>query len=341
LKKTSSSNQEDDKPLSDRTHLIDVSVIIVNWNTRRLLLDCIASVYGVLRKGSFELIVVDNGSSDDSVEAVLKYYPEVRLIVNPQNYGFAKANNVALKLMRGRYALLLNSDTTLRKGAIDLMLDFMERTPDVGMCGPQLLNADGTKQASFGTFPTILNAFLSKTVVRLLFPGYFKRTAAISQDVGTAPAVVDFMYGACMLVRYETMDDIGLLDEDYFFFYEETDWCYRMKRGGWQVVYIPEAEIYHYGAKSSDHINTRTRIESWRSQYIYFNKNYHLSQQARFFLYVLGFLTVLKNLLEYSILNIILVGSRKRSRMRWIMYSNLFIWHVRGFPESMGLPRSR
>ena len=157
------------------TNTIDLSIIIVNWNTKQLLLNCLASIYRTVHQASFELFVVDNNSTDGSVEAVVQAYPAVKVIANTANLGFARANNVALRKISGRYAVLLNSDTILKESALDQMYDFMEHHPHKGMCGPQLLNEDGSKQNSVGDFPTLLTEFMSKRLMRILFPEKYRQ----------------------------------------------------------------------------------------------------------------------------------------------------------------------
>ncbi|MEW6719167.1 MAG: glycosyltransferase family 2 protein, partial [Thermodesulfobacteriota bacterium] len=245
---------------------MDVSIVIVSWNTKELLLDCIASVYRTAEKARFEIIVSDNGSRDGSLEAVAEKYPEVRRIENSANLGFARANNIAIERMQGRYALLLNTDTVLKPGAPDRLFDFMESRPDAGMCGPQLLNTDGSRQTSFGTFPTIATEFLGRTVARFLFATPGARPGGSAAPVPDGPAEADFIIGACMMVRRSAMEAVGAFDPDYFFFYEEIDWCWRMRQAGWRIWFVPEAEVVHFGGQSAKNLNLRARAESWRSR---------------------------------------------------------------------------
>jgi GT2 family glycosyltransferase len=313
----------------------DISFIIINWNTRQLLLDCLASVYQTVRIASFEVLVVDNGSADGSVEAVAREYPRVKLLANARNEGFAKANNAAILRMSGRYAVLLNSDTLLKKGAIDALFAFMEAHPDAGMCGPQLLYRDGSKQTSTGVFPDILTELTSKSLTRLFSAG--KR--GVSIPVFDAPTPVDFIIGACMFVRKSAIDDVGMLDDEYFFFYEEIDWCYRLNRAGWLVYHLPAIEIYHFGGQSTKGINLRARVESWRSRYLYFRKTLHLSGGRVKGLVALGLAQTTMRLSGYTLMNLLTLFMAGRLRRRWLMFGYLFLWHLRGQPVSMCLPR--
>jgi GT2 family glycosyltransferase len=321
------------------TNDIDLSIIIVNWNTRQLLLNCLASIYNTVRHVAFEIFVVDNGSTDGSVEAVSSAHPAVNIIVNSSNLGFARANNRALKRMQGRYAVLLNSDTLLKEASLEHMFDFMEQHPRAGMCGPQLLNEDGTKQNSVGNFPTLLTEFVSKRLIRILFPERYRQAFKFKPVELNNPAEVDFIVGACMMARKAAMDEAGMLDEDYFFLYEEVDWCFRMKKAGWPVYHLPDVEIYHLGGKSMKDINLRARVESWRSRYLFFKRNLKLSLVAWYGLLLLGFAQNAYQFLVYTLLNLVTLFSLQRLRRRWLMFAYLLVWHVRGRPVSMGIPR--
>ena len=321
------------------TKEIDLSIIIVNWNTKQLLLDCIASIYGTIKRSSFEVIVVDNASSDGSAEAVSHAYPAVKVLKNSLNLGYSGANNMAMRQMRGRHAVILNSDTYLKESSLDDMADFMEHYPEAGICGPQLLNADGTLQNSAGNFPVLLTEFTSKHLLKVLSPRIYYRAFGTKHTVFKEPAQVDVVLGACMMVRKRAIESVGIMDEDYFLFYEETDWCYRMRRSGWRTYYLPEVKVYHFGGQSRKEINLRSRVESWRSRYLFYKKNMHLTSCAWFGLLLLGFMQTAYQFLTYGLLNVVTLFSSKRIRRRWQMFAYLLAWHMRGRPVSMGIPR--
>jgi len=318
---------------------IKLSIIIINWNTKQLLLNCLASIYSTAGDVPFELFVIDNASSDDSVKAASEAYPHATVIVNTSNLGFSRANNIALRKMRGEYAVLLNSDTVLKEAALSSLLEFMEKHPEAGMCGPQLLNADGTNQNSIGAFPMLLTEFMSKFLLRLVSPKTFEKVVQRYPLHFNEPTSVDFVVGACMVVRKSTIDEIGMLDEDYFFLYEEADWCYRMHRAGWLVYHVPDIKIYHLGGQSMKEINLRSRVESWQSRYLFFKKSLKLSSAAWFGLLMLGFIQNTYQFLIYSLLNLVTLFTIKRLRRRWEMFAYLLLWHLRGKPVSMGIPR--
>lgn len=319
--------------------MTDISIIIINWNTRQMLLDCIASIYETVRKTSFELFVVDNGSADGSVDAVERYFPSVKVIANNSNEGFARANNYALRIMHGRYAVLLNSDTLAREGSIERLISFMDSHSDVGICGSQLLNPDGSKQTSYGRFPTIISEFASKGILRFFAPNAYRNLFTFKYGKGERPLSVDFINGACMVVRREAIAQVGLLDEDYFFFYEEIDWCRRIKDAGWLVYNVPDAAIVHFGGVSTKELSLRARAESWRSRYLYFKKSLRLGAVGTFLLYGLGFIHLMYRLMGYLLMNIITFFSIRRLRNRLKIFGYLFLWHIRGMPVDMCLPR--
>jgi len=318
---------------------ITLSIIIVNWNTRQLLLDCLASLQVHKPAVSLEIIVVDNASTDGSVAAVRNAFPDVQIMVNPANWGFARANNAALQRMRGRYAVLLNSDTVMKETTLQGLTDFMEQNPDAGVCGPQLLNADGSHQKSTGKFPRLVTEFVSKKIVNLIAPitpdGSGRGTA--HHEPNRVP--VDFVLGACMMVRKKAIETTGMLDEDYFFLYEEIDWCYRMHQKGWRVYYFPAVSLYHLGGQSMRDINLRARVESWRSRYLFFKKSMHLTGLGWFGVLSLGIMQCAYQFVLYGLLNAVTLLSQKRLRRRWEMFAYLLIWHLRGRPLSMGIPR--
>ncbi len=304
-----------------------------------MLLDCIASLYQTVRNANFEIFVVDNASSDGSVEAIQQAFPSVAVIANRANEGFARANNRALRLMQGRYAVLLNSDTLMKDGALEKLLTFMDSRPDAGMCGPQLLNADGSDQTSYGRFPTVLDEFTSKTLIRILAPRMYRDRYKPAHAKQSGPIPVDFIIGACMVARREAIALAGMLDEDYFFFYEEIDWCRRMGNAGWLVYHVPDARIVHFGGGSTREVGLRARTESWRSRYLYFRKSLSLGPLAIGFLTLAGMMQIAYHFTGYTLLNLATFFGIRRLRRRWSIFAYLFLWHLRGLPVKMCLPR--
>lgn len=303
---------------------MDLSIIIINWNTRQLLLDCLASIKATVRELTYEIWVVDNCSSDDSVSAVQNSYPEVRLIANRENLGFAKANNQALSRMAGRYALLLNSDTVLTEQAVARLWRFMEDNQRVGIACGQLLNQDGSLQNSFANFPSVSALFCNETLLRLLFP---KRFPSKLQKYDT-PLVVESCIGACMMIRKEAMEEVGLLDERYFFYMEETDWAKTMGEAGWQSCFIPDAKIYHLQGKSVGY-SAKARIMFHRSRLNYFKK-WHPGHAA--LLTIIAFCRVAINTLLNFIAVLCTLGCLAGVRNRFLINAQLAFWYLKGCP---------
>jgi GT2 family glycosyltransferase len=289
------------------------------------LLNCLQSVFDHVQRYAFEVWVVDNGSSDDSVAAVRDRYPAVRIIENHKNLGFAAANNKALRQMQGDYALLLNSDALLTPGAVEQLHIFMEENPHAGMVCGQLLNEDGSKQNSIANFPTIPALLTNETILRVFLPQKFpsKRRNYLK------PLPVDSCIGACVLVRKKTMAEVGLLDEDYFFYFEETDWAYRMHQQNWGVYFLPTAKIYHLQGKTAKY-SAHTRIMFYRSRSIFFKK-WHPKTHGLMIATVF-----LRLLIDYG-LNIIhtlfTLGQNQEPRQKIAVYSRVILWHLRGCPD--------
>ena len=310
---------------------MDVSVIIVNWNTKDLLLNCITSVYDTGGGVEYEVMVVDNGSSDGSGQAVKETFPQVTFIQNAENRGFAKANNQALSVATGRYVLLLNSDAMLTKGALKGLLDFMDKTPRAGIAACQYLNRDVSRQNSFDNFPTLATELLNKALLRMVFPQKYPSKKQEYYE----PIEVESVIGACMMVRAEAMKQVGALDEDYFFFMEETDWCFRMQKAGWKIFHLPQIKVYHLQGQSKEKNPAKAWIEYYRSSYRFFKK--HRSVVSYFTLRVMRVCKLVINLLLVLLGFLITFGLDKGLRRRFRIYSVLLFWHLRLCPASMGL----
>ena len=237
---------------------IDVSVIIVNWNTIDLLRACIASVFNATRSINFEVIVIDNASADGSVEMVRQEFGKAIVIANAKNVGFAAANNQGMAIATGRYVLLLNSDTIVLDGAIEKTIAYADRWPDTAALGCRILNPDRSLQNSCFMFPSLLNLLLFSTYLYRLFPRsrFFGREQMTWWDRDDAREV-DVVTGCYMLVRKQAIDEVGMMDSGFFMYAEETDWCYRFKSKGWKNRFTPDAEIVHLGGASAAKLGSR------------------------------------------------------------------------------------
>ncbi len=271
---------------------MDLSIIIVNWNTRELLAGCLRSVFGsqlpaVSSRGETgssaleptqpslpftsatpgllagEVIVVDNASTDGSARMVREQFPWVRVIENTENVGFARANNQGIGQSQGRYVVLLNSDTEVHAGAFDTLVAFLDTHPSTAGCGPRLLNADGSLQPSCHPILTPGREFW-----RLVFLDRFWRRATYAQQRWgfSTPRRVEVIKGACLILRREALAQVGLLDERYFMYTEEMDLCYRLLRAGWELWWVPQALVTHYGEASSKQVADAMYLELYRSK---------------------------------------------------------------------------
>jgi GT2 family glycosyltransferase len=300
---------------------MDISIIIVNWNTRDLLQSCLESVFKTIHDISYEIIVVDNASRDGSVVMLQEKYPEIRLIQNEENRGFGAANNQAMCIMTGRYALLLNSDAVLAENAVRELFTFMETQSDAAMTCGQLLNADGSKQNSVASFPDLLALLTNTSFLEYLFPKRYP-SKRYSHD---KPIAVDSCVGACLLVRKKAIEDVGMLDERYFFFFEETDWAYQMKKAGWKVFHVPTALIYHFQGQSIGG-DIQSRIEFYRSRYQFFCK--WKSRPYFIVACIVIFIRLCINWLLTSAANIFSLGMHRELRHKFFVYYRLILWHL-------------
>jgi hypothetical protein len=264
----------------------DVSVIIVSWNTRALTMACLESLPAAARTTTWDAWVVDNASTDDSVAAIRAAAPHVRLIANADNVGFAVANNQGIAASRGRYVLLLNSDTVMAAGSLDVLVALADARPRCGVGGPMLLNPDGTYQTGPTPFPTLWNEVLAVTGLgrRLTYRGFPSRSAARAATVQRA----DYVGGACMLARREAIAEVGGLDEGYFMYSEEPDWCWRMRAAGWEVWYTPDARITHFGGQSTGQVRDAMLIALYRSKVRFFRQHRSRWQAAGLTAVILG-----------------------------------------------------
>lgn len=254
----------------------DLSIVIVNRNTRELLRACLASIHGLPDPIRWELIVVDNGSTDGSVELVEGDYPGAHLIRNETNTGYAYPNNQGLLISRGRYVLLLNSDTVVQPFALSRLVGFMDRNADAGACGPALLYPDGRLQRSCFSFPSPRTYFASMTALDSLFP---RSRLFGNQQTGfdhrrTAP--VDALLGAALLVRREVLEAVGPLDERFRIHYNDFDWCRRIHGAGWRIYFVHEAQVVHHSAATTRRENQQLRLqgELVRNLFDYYRKHY-------------------------------------------------------------------
>lgn len=251
-----------------------LSIIIVSWNVREDLLRCIRSIEENKPSCTFEVIIVDNASTDGTVDIIQKHFSEISLIINNDNRGFAAANNQALKKSQSKYILFLGPDTIIHPKSLDILVEFMDSNEDAGACGPKLLNADGSTQDSVRRFPSFRGALHRHTAFK--FVGIFKgeyRKWLMYDFKNDKQRDVDQVMGAALMIRRSVTEQVGVMDERFFMYYEEVDLCYRTKQASWRIVYIPEAVITHIGGGSSGQIPLSKRIMAMTSLLKFFRKH--------------------------------------------------------------------
>ncbi|GAB3816803.1 glycosyltransferase family 2 protein [Tessaracoccus terricola] len=250
---------------------VDVSVVIVNWNTRQLLLDVIESLQATTHRASTEIIVVDNDSHDGSQAALTERFPEVRLVQNEDNLGFAKANNRGFAVARGKALCLVNTDVVAHDGVIDTLWEYLQSNPSVAMVGPRTFNEEGAIRQNVRRFPTLRNAlgdhlWLKRTGLlpgRSLPPASYHHTHS-----------AEVLSGCFLMVRKEAFDQVGPLDEDFFFYGEDTDWGKRYNDAGWDCVYLPEAEAVHFGGGSTKAYPVKYYLIMEKADLLYWRKHH-------------------------------------------------------------------
>jgi N-acetylglucosaminyl-diphospho-decaprenol L-rhamnosyltransferase len=260
---------------------VDLSIVVVSWNVSGLLRRCLRSVEqsAGLSGLQYEIIVVDNASTDGSVAMVGAEYPQVQLVANEKNVGFPAANNQGLARASGRYVLLLNPDTEVIEDALGRLVGFAEVNADVGVAGPMLLNPDGSIQESRRRFPTVGAALFESTWLQPYAPRRLLNRYYVLDRPADEAQDVDWVSGAALLARRGAVERVGPMDEGFFMYSEELDWCRRFKDAGWRVSYVPEARIVHHGGRSSEQVSAERHIHFQRSKLRYFRK-YHGSGVA-------------------------------------------------------------
>lgn len=258
------------------TSPFDLSIIIVNYNVKKLLYECLSSIFRTNSKKKVEVIVVDNASRDKSAEMVEKDFPQVTLIQNRKNLGFARGANQGIKISRGRYIFLLNPDTLITTGELDKMIDFMEENKEVGICGPKMVDSQGNLHHSCRRFPNYLTSISSsQSLLFKLFPGNpLSQEYLLTEKNHREEMEVDWVSGSALLARKDMLDQIGNLDENFFMYVEDVDLCYRAKKGGWKVFYYPHTEIRHLIGASTNQEKSKMIIQHHKSMYHFYQKHY-------------------------------------------------------------------
>ena len=310
-----------------------VRIVIVTRNTRALVCAAVRSVRESRDGFAKEIVVVDNASTDDTPAELPREFPTVKYIRSETNLGFARANNLGARDAKGEFLLLLNSDARLKPDSLRLAVEWMHAHPDCGIAGAQLLNPDGSRQNSIANHPTLATELLNKSVLRRLFPARYPG----KERRFVEPVEVESVIGAFMLIRAAVWRAVGGLDERYFFFFEETDFCLQARKAGSKTMHLPQVEVWHEQGKSAKQWPAAARIEYWRSRYSYFVKNYPPSTNT-FLRIGLGF-RLWMNCFSTGLLTFFSFGRSARWLEAYKTNSELRRWHLLGRPAEMGLPR--
>jgi GT2 family glycosyltransferase len=301
------------------------SVIIVHRNGRALIMATLAALHAGLDSRLDEVILVDNGSRDDSLAAVREAYPDIRVIANPCNNGFARANNQAIAVAHGQYLLLLNSDAQLAPDGLARLAAHFEAHHDVGVIGARLVGEDGKAQNAGHDFPSLLGEFgLAKS----------RPHSLANPCPGLYP--VPWTVGACMAVRRQAVDQAGPLDGDFFFYYEDVEWCLRLSRHGWGVALAGDVDAVHVRGGSTVVLRRESLIEQTRSRMTYYRKAFPPRQAQALVAYRVVRLAL--GSLVWGTLNLLTLGRIASARRRSLRYAYPLLWLLRGMPESWGLP---
>lgn len=310
--------------------LFDLSIIIVSWNTADLLRNCIQSVYDEAKKYTFEIIVIDNASPDNSAEMVRKEFPEVKLIANTFNNGFAPANNQGLKIAEGRNILFLNPDTVILNGAIDSMVDYLEanKVKKVGAVSCKLLNEDMTLQKSVNNFFSLWSSFIENRLFAELFKNKSTSKRLLTFWDHNEERDFDWAYGAVILISGEVFEKVGMLDERFFIYAEEMDYYFRIKNAGYRSVFLPDVKIIHYGKSSSRQRRAAMFIQNYKSFYLFLKKHYsgftYYAYRTRATLFL--FIWLMRYRLSY-LLHSAFSNSTEEDTNQLEVYSQTLKWH--------------
>jgi GT2 family glycosyltransferase len=312
---------------------LDVSVILLTRNTCQQTREAIESVLSSTGSVSKEIQVIDNGSTDKTAEVLPAAFPEIHYKRIERNLGFARGVNLAAREAAGEYLLLLNSDTRVAPDALGLAVEWMRADPGCGVAGAQLFHADGRKQNSIANFPTLATELLNKFLLRKFWPHRFPGKEQEFRE----PVEVESVIGAFFLVRSTLWEKLGGMDERFFFFLEETDFCLRARQAGFATVHLPQVRVWHGQGQTAKKDPAAARIEYWRSRYAYFAK--HRSPAVVMVLRCGLLLRLLVDSAVSGALAVLTLGRSRRWKEKFAVHRALLLWHVRGCPDGVGLPR--
>lgn len=317
---------------------IDLSLVILSWNTKEITLNCLESIFRNPPAVPWELILIDNASSDGSAEAIREKYgsdPHLNLIENKINNGFTGGNNQGMDVASGKIIGLLNSDTIVSSGAIDGLVRYLNEHPETGVTGPLLTHEDGSPTTSFGYFPSAWSIFTTAFLPGWIWGNRRRALGVVPEKSMTKPMAVDYVSGAAFFVKREVIEQVGKFDEESFFaYYEETDWCLRINKAGWQIAFLPDNKIVHLEGRSFEKMTSHRRLIQYDSAKIFTRKHYSLPM-----VWWYQFCTVIGSLVKvaYFGIRIALQPSRKD---RWLPHYrwNAFVFDL--WKKGLGMSRS-
>ena len=312
---------------------MDVSVILLTRNTCRQTREAIESVLSSSGAIAKEIRLIDNGSTDETSTVLPAAFPEIHYQRLERNLGFARGVNLAAREARGEFFLLLNSDARPAPDALSLAVEWMRANPGCGVAGAQLFHEDGRKQNSIANFPSLATELLNKFLLRALWP---KRFPGKEQEY-EQPMEVESVIGAFFLVRREVWEKLGGMDERFFFFLEETDFCLRTRQAGFTTMHLPQVHVWHGQGQTAKQNLAAARIEYWRSRYAYFAK--HRGLAVRMVLRCGLLLRLIVDSVVSGLSTVATFGQSRRWKNKFAVHRAILLWHLRGCPEGVGLPR--
>ena len=305
-----------------------ITLAFLNYNTATDLLKALESVNAAVDGVSARIVVIDNGSTDDSIARIKALEKDVEIIALPSNAGFAAAFNRIFSYIITPYYLLLNSDIILKPGSVKKMLDQFKDFPNAGLAGVALERENGSLQTSYGGYPTLASELINRSLWQKA------KRMKLNKNL---PFHVDCVVGAVMLVSHKTVSKIGGMDERFFFFLEETDWCKRINESGLKVIHLPDVKVVHLQGKTANKAPIRARIEFHKSRLLFFEKHY-----GKIAATILRYVTVFRIIINFTaqlLMTIFSLGLIKKTKLRTVLYAGLLKWYFSGCPIDKGLNR--
>ena len=295
---------------------VDLSIVIVNYNTSNYTAQCLESIAEHPPVSNYEIVIVDNASTDDSADLLEEQFTDIQLIRSPENRGIAGGNNLGIKSSSGKYVLLLNNDTIVLRGSIDQAVNFLDQHPEAAGVGGQLLNADGSFQSGIYDFPSLWQEMLVVTKIGQLIRPYYPSRPPF-EDIHEA----DWMSTAFMLFRRDALESVNFVDEEYFIYSDESDLQYRLKQAGWKRYYLPNVKTVHFGGKSLNPWRRRKMV--YRGYLLFYHNHYRVWKEI-----VLRLMFAIISICKLPIWSLALLSKSKRSRAKAEINSNIDLIHM-------------